>query len=229
MNKRNGFTLIELLVVVAIIAVLVAILLPALSRARESARLITCGSNLHQIGLAVQQYALDWNDYPPEAWTGDWWWSGNGKTWSRTLIEKNYLAQISVYRCPSHKEMNAAKSKGLLRSYAANPYCDLYMNDYAEDRYLTLTKAGSYWGSDKTGLFIDCWTGYGYSPEWHDNTIDEGNENLCYIFWLNNSYSTHTNRNYQNILFLDGHISYYSYIYDKITFPQNIYGWYWRL
>jgi prepilin-type N-terminal cleavage/methylation domain-containing protein/prepilin-type processing-associated H-X9-DG protein len=56
MARRKAFTLVELLVVVGIIAVLVALLLPSLSRARENARRVVCLSNLRQLGLAMQMY-----------------------------------------------------------------------------------------------------------------------------------------------------------------------------
>jgi prepilin-type N-terminal cleavage/methylation domain-containing protein len=56
MHARRGLTLVEILVVVAVIAVLVALLLPAVQYARESARRIDCSSHLHQIGIAVLQY-----------------------------------------------------------------------------------------------------------------------------------------------------------------------------
>ena len=59
--KRTGFTLIELLVVLAVVGVLVALLLPAVQAAREAARATQCRSNLHQIGLATNQYMDYWN------------------------------------------------------------------------------------------------------------------------------------------------------------------------
>lgn len=65
MKKHQGFTLIELLVVIAIIAILAAMLLPALARAREQARRGVCMTNLKQVGLALHIYANDWGGYFP--------------------------------------------------------------------------------------------------------------------------------------------------------------------
>lgn len=70
MKNVKAFTLVELLVVIAIIALLAALLSPALKRAREMARGIKCLNNLRQIGLAVAQYAQDNNDYGPAGTTG---------------------------------------------------------------------------------------------------------------------------------------------------------------
>ena len=62
--KSSPFTLIELLVVIAIISILVSLLLPALSRAKEWARVVCCMSNQKQMGVALGTYAADFTEYP---------------------------------------------------------------------------------------------------------------------------------------------------------------------
>ncbi|HQY89077.1 MAG TPA: type II secretion system protein [Tepidisphaeraceae bacterium] len=59
MRKPRGFTLVELLVVIGVVAVLIALLMPALSRARESSKRILCASNLHQMGVAISTYLTE--------------------------------------------------------------------------------------------------------------------------------------------------------------------------
>ena len=86
---REGFTLIELLVVVAIIAVLAAMLLPALQRAKGTAKLAICTNNLRQLYLAAMNYANDNNDYPPLTcdYTATWWQVGGYPiTWPYLLM-----------------------------------------------------------------------------------------------------------------------------------------------
>ena len=62
---RRAFTLVELLVVIVIIAILVSLLLPAVQRARESARQLHCKNNLKQIGTAIRAYETKFSMFPP--------------------------------------------------------------------------------------------------------------------------------------------------------------------
>jgi prepilin-type N-terminal cleavage/methylation domain-containing protein/prepilin-type processing-associated H-X9-DG protein len=92
---RRGFTLIELLVVVAIIAILAAILFPVFGRARENARRSSCQSNVKQMGLALLQYAGDYDDNMPR-----WQVGGTNPISWRGLIQP-YTKSTQVTVCPS--------------------------------------------------------------------------------------------------------------------------------
>lgn len=121
--RRCAFTLIELLVVVAIIAVLIAILIPSLSRAREQGKAVKCQSNMRMLAVAVTLYAQQNRDWLPQ-----WGFNHGGgdtnksRAWLKTM-GKEYGENAGLLRCPVDRSPTWIKPyNGNLRvtSYATN-------------------------------------------------------------------------------------------------------------
>ena len=123
-EKRSGFTLIELLVVIAIIAILAAMLLPVLGRAKESGRRISCLNNLKQLSLAAQVYVSDSDGRYPQRSGSDRW---------PDKFYDDYGKSLSLLVCPSEPpgatpatEPDTTVADSAPRSYLINGFNDYF-------------------------------------------------------------------------------------------------------
>jgi len=150
---RKAFTLIELLVVIAIIAVLAALLMPALERARAAAQQVRCQSNMRQIGLGILQYAVDYREYGPAA---DW----PNRTWMVQIGP--YLGlQVSNLNDPIHDEayleyaqwthvLDDGQKAAILNPVlqCASTFRPNYCHSYGLSKVLITTLEGMSWKQD---------------------------------------------------------------------------------
>jgi prepilin-type processing-associated H-X9-DG protein/prepilin-type N-terminal cleavage/methylation domain-containing protein len=124
---ETGFTLIELLVIIAVLAILAALLLPAISRSKSKAQQIQCVSNLHQLGLALQNFVAENHAYPSGlAGTN----SDNPGSWIAQLQRggfdvskpRPYFFTEGVWRCPSAQFTRDSRSHGIPTTYGYNAH-----------------------------------------------------------------------------------------------------------
>jgi prepilin-type N-terminal cleavage/methylation domain-containing protein len=210
-RKKPGFTLIELLVVVAIIAVLISILIPALNQARKLSRRSVCLSNFHQQGLGYLMYANDFNGKWPYLYV-------NTKDPSNSGQQVFYISTWFFRLAPSYQY-----AMGVVRSHFLDLFCPKYIGDYKVyycPGYASKPQLGKWidawninppsWSYQSYTAYNVDWETYGFPKVWKRGLNQEVTAPLFfdiyyYHFDIKNidEYTTHDAG--QNIVFSDGH------------------------
>lgn len=147
--RARGFTLVELLVVIAIIGVLVALLLPAVQAARESARRAQCTNNLKQLGLACQLHVDSFKFLPSAGW-GDWWVGcpdmGHGEkqpgNWTYQLLP--YIEESARGNVGQGFKCGDANSRAAIGKMVATPVTAFYCPSRRPAQAYPWTNQGNY-------------------------------------------------------------------------------------
>jgi prepilin-type N-terminal cleavage/methylation domain-containing protein/prepilin-type processing-associated H-X9-DG protein len=218
--KTRAFTLIELLVVIAIIAILAAMLFPALSAGKQKAWTISCSSNLRQIGLGMRMFADDNNDYYPESGSRILWGQidplgpplGSSKhSWMEQIFP--YTGNTNVYRCPGNVQL-AGDLQGPFNYFNGVRAAYIASSPDPGQRFFTAVKSTSILftsayvlSGDTAGIESDS----GTLTFFQDDADKDDYVQNCVGGAADPDYTEawQIHRKGQNILFADGHVQWY--------------------
>ncbi|MHC4644271.1 MAG: type II secretion system protein [Planctomycetota bacterium] len=226
MTEKRGFTLIEILVVIAVIAVLMSILAPALHRAKENARTIICRSNLRQYGMAARIYLDDNHGRFPDPYKWLYTQAGTGGTPDEKIMDLEpdgslwpYLKDKDIHMCPKFKTlMKPTGRPNAQYSYSMNAYLGEFENS-GHNRFGGILKESELRRPARVFFFSEenTWTIPGLSEYViNDNNLLVGDRNDvrdCFATY-HNAPAGDLNQGSANLVFVDGHV-------DSITAEEQ--------